>query len=683
MNPEQAWQAVLSQLQTEMPRASFDSWVRNTHCLSFVDGIVTIGVQNTYACEWLENRLSSTVSRLLTGMLNQQVEMRFVVDETEIPDEQEPDNTQEKERPTKNEPLEVEGVWESAYEQIVCPEKVIALNAYFIRHLGELGPELGWMYIGFRQAAYSAGGRSGERKARFTGKAIAALSGSTERTFWNRIARPETWEKLKGLVSLVDEKPLWDEKSPTPKRLPRKYTVAMTLPLTGADTSALTRWIAEHSEQYQGASGVLTAACETPVDELLARSSKNGKGSQPLTVHRLVRDLFSSKLPEKELEALAERLHLHIMPPGDLLVLPLFFVEHILPHLGTGPGWLLTILRDRCWVDPKSGRARSQVTVQGGYAEMAGWLGLSRAKTVWEWLRDPILKIYLHYNQSGQAEINQWDAARSFDVLLDEVPAEIIQACLRHQIRPEASGANFSIGVAHFTSSNGVGSNTGVAPCASSSGANFSIGVADFSGSSGADFSIGVARFSVSDGALFSIAMARISHFSGAICRVFNLLNSLKPALNIKTSTHPAKSDISVAQKGVGVDVNSVWKLDSLLENNGVRTSSQSELKKRDASAQAFVSWLIYGATPAAARLTDPVGNAIARLLDSPKTGAGGACNILAALPPQDFKSALEKDLNGGLVSTSGYSLALRQASTDVKKELLQRLFGMQERDGT
>jgi hypothetical protein len=314
---------------------------------------------------------------------------------------------------------------------------------------------------------------------------------------------------------------------------------------------------------------------------------------------------------------------------------------------------------------------------------MAGWLGLARAKTVWEWLRDPILKIYLHYNQSGQAEINQWDAARSFDVLLDEVPAEIVQACLRHQIRPEASGANFSIGVAHFTSSNGVGSNTGVAPCASSSGANFSIGVADFSGSSGADFSIGVARFSVSDGALFSIAMARISHFSGAICRVFNLLNSLKPALNIKTSTHPAKSDISVAQKGVGVDVNSVWKLDSLLENNGVRTSSQSELKKRDASAQAFVSWLIYGATPAAARLTDPVGNAIARLLDSPKTGAGGACNILAALPPQDFKSALEKDLNGGLVSTSGYSLALRQASTDVKKELLQRLFGMQERDGT
>jgi hypothetical protein len=131
-----------------------------------------------------------------------------------------------------DETLQIEAVWESAYEQVVRPEKVIALNAYFIRHLRLLGPELGWMYIGFRQAAYSAGGRNGQRSARFTGKAIAALSGSTERTFWNRAARPETWQKLAGLVNLVDEKPLWDETSPTPKRLPRKYAVSMTLPLT-------------------------------------------------------------------------------------------------------------------------------------------------------------------------------------------------------------------------------------------------------------------------------------------------------------------------------------------------------------------------------------------------------------------------------------------------------------------
>lgn len=133
------------------------------------------------------------------------------------------------------------------------------------------------------------------------------------------------------------------------------------------------------------------------------------------------------------------------------------------------------------------------------------------------------------------------------------------------------------------------------------------------------------------------------------------------------------------AQEGVGVAAISIWDLDTMMQNNAVYTANQRELKKRGGSAQAFVSWLIYSATPAAARLTDPVGNAVARLLDSPKTGAGGACSILAALPPQEFKAALEKDLRGGIISTSGYSIALKKASGDVKTELLQRLFGTQQ----
>ena len=45
MNPEQAWQAVLGQLQSEMPRASFDSWVRDTQFISFENNLVTVAAQ--------------------------------------------------------------------------------------------------------------------------------------------------------------------------------------------------------------------------------------------------------------------------------------------------------------------------------------------------------------------------------------------------------------------------------------------------------------------------------------------------------------------------------------------------------------------------------------------------------------------------------------------------------------
>jgi len=79
MNAEQAWQSVLGQLQIEMPRASYDTWVRDTRPVSYQDGSLTIGVRNAYARDWLENRLASTVNRLLGGLMNGSVAVHFVV----------------------------------------------------------------------------------------------------------------------------------------------------------------------------------------------------------------------------------------------------------------------------------------------------------------------------------------------------------------------------------------------------------------------------------------------------------------------------------------------------------------------------------------------------------------------------------------------------------------------------
>ncbi len=84
MNAEQAWQSVLGQLQMEMPRASFDTWVRDTKPVSYQDGTLTIGVRNAYARDWLESRLSSTVSRLLVGIANANVAVNFVVNGNEM-----------------------------------------------------------------------------------------------------------------------------------------------------------------------------------------------------------------------------------------------------------------------------------------------------------------------------------------------------------------------------------------------------------------------------------------------------------------------------------------------------------------------------------------------------------------------------------------------------------------------
>lgn len=79
MNASQAWQAALGQLQMQMPQSSYDTWVKDTGVIDYKDQQFTIGVKNAYARDWLESRLSSTVSQVLAGIMGIPQEIRFVV----------------------------------------------------------------------------------------------------------------------------------------------------------------------------------------------------------------------------------------------------------------------------------------------------------------------------------------------------------------------------------------------------------------------------------------------------------------------------------------------------------------------------------------------------------------------------------------------------------------------------
>ncbi|MFN2119372.1 MAG: chromosomal replication initiator protein DnaA [Anaerolineales bacterium] len=83
MNIDQAWQSVLTQLQSEMPKASYDTWVSDTRPLALENGSFRVGTPNAYARDWLASRLSSTVSRLLVGILDSNIAVDFVVSQAE------------------------------------------------------------------------------------------------------------------------------------------------------------------------------------------------------------------------------------------------------------------------------------------------------------------------------------------------------------------------------------------------------------------------------------------------------------------------------------------------------------------------------------------------------------------------------------------------------------------------
>ncbi len=57
MNSQHAWQATLGQLQMQMPKSAYDTWVRSAELVSYDQDLFTIGVHNAYARDWLETRL--------------------------------------------------------------------------------------------------------------------------------------------------------------------------------------------------------------------------------------------------------------------------------------------------------------------------------------------------------------------------------------------------------------------------------------------------------------------------------------------------------------------------------------------------------------------------------------------------------------------------------------------------
>jgi chromosomal replication initiator protein len=83
MNIDQAWESVLSQLQSDMPKASFETWLGEARPMTYENGALTIGVPNAYARDWLESRLASTISRLLVGIMSSNVAVNFVVAQAE------------------------------------------------------------------------------------------------------------------------------------------------------------------------------------------------------------------------------------------------------------------------------------------------------------------------------------------------------------------------------------------------------------------------------------------------------------------------------------------------------------------------------------------------------------------------------------------------------------------------
>ena len=89
------------------------------------------------------------------------------------------------------------------------------------------------------------------------------------------------------------------------------------------------------------------------------------------------------------------------------------------------------------------------------------------------------------------------------------------------------------------------------------------------------------------------------------------------------------------------------WNLSELLVRNRVSARNQKRLLERGLTAQTFISWLLYAASPGGSGIRDPTAHAVSRLISDPTSGAGGAFDQLAGLPAKEVASLLIRELRG------------------------------------
>ncbi len=73
MTHEELWKAVLGEIELSISRANFITWFKNTSILTMDKGVVTIGVPNGFAKEWLENKYNLYILKALRKIHTEEV----------------------------------------------------------------------------------------------------------------------------------------------------------------------------------------------------------------------------------------------------------------------------------------------------------------------------------------------------------------------------------------------------------------------------------------------------------------------------------------------------------------------------------------------------------------------------------------------------------------------------------
>jgi len=79
MQADKIWQAALGELQLQVSKANFNTWLKDTRGIDYSGGVFTVAVPTAFIAEWLKSRLYSVVCRILSAITGQSTDVSFLV----------------------------------------------------------------------------------------------------------------------------------------------------------------------------------------------------------------------------------------------------------------------------------------------------------------------------------------------------------------------------------------------------------------------------------------------------------------------------------------------------------------------------------------------------------------------------------------------------------------------------
>ena len=84
MNLDELWKAALGEIELQISRANFKTWLQNTSIADKKGGVVTIAVPNSFTKEWLENKYHKFILRSLRNLESEIKEVNYQIKQTLI-----------------------------------------------------------------------------------------------------------------------------------------------------------------------------------------------------------------------------------------------------------------------------------------------------------------------------------------------------------------------------------------------------------------------------------------------------------------------------------------------------------------------------------------------------------------------------------------------------------------------